>query len=208
MGFITGGAGGAGLPADTVMPLLQNPDQSYFQPGWARLQASNVDIAEGTLYYIPIYIASVAAWTHLSIGNAGFAVGKVTRVGIYSAKKEAGCIRPDALLFDGGTVSVGTQNTISDIVLTISLAKGWYFLAIIDDDDTAAVTYNSMAAGLSCAPVSSLGDEPYMDTNESFSILTVTGQSANSALPDPAPDATGEVNGSVACVYLKLAMTA
>lgn len=80
------------------------------------------------LYYFPFYNPAQNTWTRIGINVTTGAAGNA-RLGVYN---NVNGIPSGAPLLDAGTVDVSTTGE-KEVVISLALAPGWYWLAVVSD---------------------------------------------------------------------------
>lgn len=153
-------------------------------PGWAGGAVQTHTLTVNRLHYVPIYVDRSISYIRIGltvvVPGAG---GTVARLGIYEAVVNAeGQITPDALLLDAGTVTVDAGGA-KEIVISETLAEGYYFLAF-SSDGVPGIQSMSSASYISL-PIT--GFAAVGGSVPSFVLIGVVIADGAAALVDPAP---------------------
>lgn len=141
-------------------------------------------------YFIPFYVPVSTSFDRIAIRAwstyAGFST--TVRLGVYNSS--AGL--PTTVLFDAGTVSVATANSLSTITITQTLSAGWYWLSCaVGTVSTTPTFYGSstFTAPLGVGQMGTTIDTPSFyfprvdTTSSSASLATASGTVAATSAP-------------------------
>lgn len=128
------------LPAGGVDPHPGYRAGLYYS-GYPCIAPLTLTVPVNRVYLIP-FCCSGATWTRIGINVTSAAAGQLMRLGVYSnSNGEA-----DSLVFDAGTLSVGTTGE-KEIVINEQLAAGWYWLAAVSDGGPTITACNGASSG-------------------------------------------------------------
>jgi hypothetical protein len=97
----------------------------------------------GITYYQPFYVMADNTFDRIGIATGTtFSGTAVVRLGIYNNTNSA----PSTVALDAGTVSLTVANTISQITISTTLTKGWYWLASNIQTAATVNTYYAIPA--------------------------------------------------------------
>ena len=146
----------------------------YYNGGLIR-ESSTFSAAADVLYGVPFVVGTDETFTRIGIEVNATGTATNARLGLYSM---AGGI-PTDLVFDAGTVGVGSTGT-KEVTISQALTAGLYILAVVLD---GTCTLTAAGAGETGIVNNILGKATNLGANQ----LMTTGTHVYAALPDPYP---------------------
>lgn len=188
--------------AGTMLPLGAYKSTGYeFQPpGVTQSSTNSTQVANGTLYAIPVIIRSPVTLTSLSIrtGASNAGSGSVAKVCFYA--NDTANDRPGALLAAQNTEQA-TTGTNTTLTYTISLAvqAGKYWAASFHNSTTTAAIFNQYSSSGLFGVYNQASSLSNAMTSTSTVAYSGTATYA-SGCPDPFPTATAITSAGISAV--------
>jgi len=147
---------------------------AWFIPGWSKNGMTPFAYTQHSIVYIPIYVDHETTFTRIGARvTTGGGVGTVMRLGIYNAILDANNqLKPDSLLVDAGTFDANSVAT-HEIVISETLAAGWYFL-VSSTDGTPAMAGIPLTGQLA-APVVGASSSVQGGANHLLNVIVADG---------------------------------
>ncbi len=120
----------------------QHPERYYFAAS-AYNEFTGVALTPDTLYAAPFLVETQSRWTRVGLRVTVGAATSEARLGIYA---DAGGV-PGALLLDAGTVTTTTDDQDRELVISVTLNPGLYWLAVISDGAPSINCVRDLTAG-------------------------------------------------------------
>lgn len=150
-------------PAD---PLLIRPitiaDSSgdhFVVPGWSVATVSNSDAVVDYLYVMPIYVATEMSFDQAWVSIFSTPGASTGRMGVYNNGGDSPAdFKPSTLVQDFGTVDTSSTGSKSITGLSLTLARGWYWLAWASGGSNNPKPVSFAVASMLACPMGATGN--------------------------------------------------
>ncbi len=170
----------------------------YSFPGYEWSAVTSGSWVVDKMYYVPFYIPRTMTFAALALDVINAAGGgKLARLGLYKARREADGLWPGRLVVDAGTVLVDAIAEVEADISAIELSPGYYFTAVAVDSGTPQLRFPNFTT--SGQPLAVIGHRTAIgDLSVTSGLLTgvISPAPVAGGLPDPAP-APVQITGNV-----------
>ncbi|MCZ7405416.1 MAG: hypothetical protein O8C67_10875 [Candidatus Methanoperedens sp.] len=177
----------------TVGQLKPDIIPRYTMPGWTIQGVStNFTLINNTIYYVPFFVASTTFFTEvvLPLFSSG-SNGNLATLKIYSFNDGI----PGRLVYNIGDIATDTSVTINPYKtksISVFLNRGFYFMAITNNNIVAKPVFRTVDLSLPYAPpTAGFIDAQSIDTANFMNIITTI---VATPFTDPATAPTGKEN--------------
>ena len=161
-----------------------NSGNRFVTPGWFAYGGGPMSLSIARLYFLPIIVPSKYTYTGILCNVASALAGITGRMGVYAWSGGG----PGALLLDAGTVSLATTGA-KEIVISLTLDAGWYFLAFTADGVATMRTVDAAtAAGV---PLGGVTNTTVTQNEVLVPVNSLRSNDTLSGFVNPAPVAVG-----------------
>lgn len=188
--------------AGTVFPLGAYKSSGYElqPPGLTQSSTNSTQVANGTLYAVPVIVRNPVTLTSLSIrtGASNAGVGSAAKVCFYA--NDAANDRPGSLLGAQNTEQATTAaNTTYTFTISVAVQAGKYWAASFHNATTTAAIFNQYASSALFSIYNQAGSLSNAMTGTAVIGYSGTATYA-SGCPDPFPSPAAVISTSIATV--------